>query len=144
MSKDYKTLKEKGLISECGKFIIDEQVNNENLAGKPSNQTIENLAEKPNTEASVPLSEVKKMMEEMEQRFIQNQQKATPEQPKNYANLQPQAFDIIDKIPEFKDWEVKEREYRLKDNQRPITRSIQRAHTKERALQYFDKETQKT
>jgi len=144
MSKEYKALKEKGLISECGKFIIDEQVNSENLGEKPAILTNENFVENPNTEPSVPLSEVRKMMEEMEQRFIQNQQNATQAKPQNYASLQPQNFDIIDKIPEFQNWEVKEREYRLVDNQRPITRSIQRAHTKERALQYFDKETQKT
>lgn len=153
MTKEYKSLKEKGLISECGKFIIEQKDEKGGVDENP-NLDILGISTKPletsqsdqanSQEPTVPLSEVKKMMEEMEERFKQNLQQPAPAQPQVYASLQPQTFDITDNIPEFKNWEVKEREYRLVNNQRPITRSIQRAHTKERALQYFNKETGKT
>lgn len=155
LSKEYKEAKANGLLDKEGYLMKEEKgekvyVINSNekthVAINTNNGEISTNPQLSNTqEPTVPLSEVKKMMEEMEQRFTQNlQQNSTPTQPQNYPSLQPQTFDITDNIPEFKNWEVKEREYRLVDNQRPITRSIQRAHTKERALQYFNKETGKT
>ena len=58
--------------------------------------------------------------------------------------MQPTAYDIDDDIDELKDWELKDREYRLMDGKRPITHSIQRAHSATSAMQYFNKRTGKT
>jgi len=158
MTKEYKALKENGLISECGKFVIEQKPKegnideNLNLDNKPEISQTPNVAldnqtgevktnkEGNSQEPTVPLSKVKEMMDEMKKSILADLPKTSSSQPQVYASLQPQTFDVTDNIPEFQNWEVKEREYRLVDNQRPITRSIQRAHNKERALQYFDKE----
>lgn len=58
--------------------------------------------------------------------------------------MQPTAYDIDDDIDELKDWEVKDREYRLMNGKRPISHSIQRAHSATSAMQYFNKRTGKT
>lgn len=53
-------------------------------------------------------------------------------------------YDIDDDIPEIANWEIKDREYRLKDGKRPITYSMRRAHSLQMAMQYFNKRTGKT
>jgi len=58
--------------------------------------------------------------------------------PPNYQYVRKE-FDIDD-IPEFKDWEVKDREYEYIDG-KPISASIPSKNTKELPLQYFNKET---
>ena len=98
-------------------------------------------------EPSIPLSEVQKMMEKMKSDILANlpqQTNAQQNSPSPQIFMQPTAYDIDDDIDELKDWEVKDREYRLMDGKRPISHSIQRAHSATSAMQYFNKRTGKT
>ena len=105
--------RERDFICKDEKGSVDENPNLDilGISTKPPETSQSDQAN--SQEPTVPLSEVKKMMEEMEERFKQNLQQPAPAQPQVYASLQPQTFDITDNIPEFKNWEVKEREYRL-------------------------------
>lgn len=89
-------------------------------------------------EATVPLSVVQKMIEDalknnpQAPQIIQQVQAPAPQQ---YGK---QEFDIDD-IPEFRNWEIKDREYEYMDG-KPISASIPSQHTANIPLQYYNKE----
>lgn len=97
----------------------------------------------PTQEATVPLSVVQKMIEEA----LKNnppapaviQQVQAPPVQQHYLKKE---FDIDD-IPEFKNWEVKDREYEYMDG-KPISASIPNKHSDHLSLQYYNKETNTT
>ena len=95
-------------------------------------------------EPSVPLSEVQKMMEAFEAKIMANLPKQNTSQTPAPVFMQKDEYNIDKDIPEFDNWEIKPREYRLLENKRPITYSLQRAHNSTNALQYFNKATGKT
>lgn len=90
-------------------------------------------------EVKVSLSEVQRMINEA----LKNQKPiVSNEQPAQI--IYKKEYNIDDDIEEIKDWEIKDRQYRLTKGRRPISESIRRAHSREFALQYFNKKTGKT
>ncbi len=111
------------------------EFNVEAVEEKVSQNKVQEVAQ----EASVPLSVVQAMIDAAlknnppaPQIIQQVQAPVQQQQPK-------QEFDIED-IPEFRDWEVKDREYEYIDG-KPISASIPSQHTALIPLQYFNKET---
>lgn len=134
LSKEFKSLLEQGLIDEKGYYTA-----------KYNNQLESQAEEIPVVnEAVLTMSQVQQMMSDFKKDLLNSLPAKEPETKVKYVNSQSENFDIIDNIEEFQNWEVKERQYRLVDNQKPIWRSIQRAHTQQSALQYVDKKTGKT
>lgn len=115
----------------------------ENARFTTTTEEPEILTEKP--EPSIPLSQVgdlvaQKVAEAMAQ--FQPQQAVAPTPQPQF--IHKEEYNIDKEIPEFDNWEIKTREYRLKDGYKPITYSLQRAHNGHNALQYFNKKTGKT
>jgi len=100
-----------------------------------------------NQSAATPVVNIEKLIADAVAKALANlpqQTNAQQNSPAPQMFMQPVAYDIDDDIDELKDWEVKDREYRLMDGKRPISHSIQRAHSATSAMQYFNKRTGKT
>lgn len=89
-------------------------------------------------EPVIPLSAVKAMVAEM---LAESQKNTIQVQPQYQAPLVKEEYDIED-LPEFKNWEVKDREYEYLDG-KPVSASIPSKHTDLVPLQYFNKEKNK-
>ena len=98
------------------------------------------------TKVENPALDVEKLIADAVAKALANlpQTNAQQNSPTPQMFMQPTAYDIDDDIEELKDWVIKDREYRLMDGKRPITHSIQRAHSATSAMQYFNKRTGKT
>lgn len=93
-------------------------------------------------EETIPASQVAEMFERM---FAERMKSVeTPPQQNYQAQSQPQfkQENNIDDIPELRDWVMKDREYELCDEVKPISCSIAKEHTATMPLQYTNKETQ--
>lgn len=100
-------------------------------------QTKENA---PPQEASVPLSVVQEMIANALKNHAAAPQIIQQVAPAPVVQQQvKQEYDIED-IPEFKNWEIKDREYEYIEG-KPISASIPSQHTPTIPLQYFNKET---
>ena len=99
----------------------------------------EQKAETPSTtsEPTIPLSEVQRMIKEAMQSIPPPAQPQNQQQPIYY---QPKLDQDIEDLPEFKDWEPKDRIYEFVDKSRPISASIPWQHTELIPLQYTNKE----
>ena len=133
LSKEFKSLLEEGLIDEKGYYTAKY---NTQLESQAETKTV--------NEEVLTMSQVQQMMADFKKELLNSLPTKESETKVKYVNTQAENFDIIDNIEELQNWEVKQREYRLVNNQRPLWRSIQRAHTPQSSLQYFDKKTGKT
>jgi len=127
-SKEYKELADKGLIDE-NKMIKVSDLPEGYFASKEGDKE---------TKSAVSIEKiiedrVKEAEERLEQKYQQKENNTGISQ--NYAPLVKPAF-IIDRIPELKDWVVKDRKYVLTGGLKPIDRSIQRVGNTQRSLQY--------
>ena len=137
---EYKELKAKGLIDADG-YIVDEaikiEVNNPLIINENQNKEEVNV-EKTFTESQVNdiLSKLKKEIKEefMQPQAQQNQGGQIIQQ------IITQKVNIDDDIPEFKNWEYKDREYRVCGGKKPVSRGIATTHTAISPLQYLHKE----
>lgn len=98
-------------------------------------------------EASIPLSQVQDIVKQMLEAERAKTPPPTPQPAQQIIQQVPvysqkSEYDIDD-IPEFKDWEIRDREYELCDGTKPITCSIPRVHSDAVPLQYTNKETKK-
>lgn len=112
------------------------------VAETPANQE---TISAPETAVAPPI-DVEKLIADAVAKALANfpQSNAQQNSPSPQMFMQPIAYDIDDDIDELRGWESKDREYRLMGEQRPITHSIQRAHSATSAMQYFNKRTGKT
>lgn len=96
-------------------------------------------------EASIPVSEVSRLVEEQLQKALAsfgiNQAFGQVQAPAIQNVNQAVSHDIND-IPELEGFEMKNRQYILSDGSRPITYSIAKEHSQYRSLQYTNKKTQ--
>ena len=143
-SSAYKQMKADGLINEDKEYIGSVPLQ-EYLDSIESGNPIPNTAvEKPIVtepqEPMVKMSDVKNLVAEM---LADSQRNASQQiQPQFQGYPVKQQFDIDD-IPEFKDWEVRDREYEYIENgepKKPVSASIASKHTDLIPLQYFNKE----
>lgn len=153
-SNDYKSMLAKGLINESKEYVgsVDLGVYLQSLKdGVEMDNPIKQLGqietttvETPKTkEQMIPISQVEAIAREAVAKAMGNiPQTPQPIQPQFYTSKKD--YDIDDDIPEIANWEIKDREYRLKDGKRPLTYSIRRAHSKDHSMQYFNKRTGKT
>ncbi len=141
-SKEYKEAKLNGLIDSEG-YLLSEPAKEDKYEALNAENTIKQETKQQEKEPSIPLSVVDKMISDAIAKNNASSTTSTAQQVV-YKQNNTEIFDIQDNIPEFENWEIKPREFRLVDNQRPITRSIQRAHNNQTALQYFDKRNGKT
>lgn len=140
----YKQMKSEGLINDQKEYVGDIPLA-EYL--KQFDEQEVSPAQNTTQEPLLPLSEVQSMMEKLKSEILNNLPQATNAQQNSVAPqmfMQPIAYDIDDDIEELKEWEVKDREYRLVDGKRPISYSIPRAHTSSNPMNYFNKRTNKT
>lgn len=100
----------------------------------------ETVSETATSEPSIPLSAVAKLVEEQVAKAMQG---LNPQPVAQIVQAPPQAIlhDVND-IEELIGFEMKDRQYVLCDNMRPISYSIAKQHTEHRSLQYTDKRTQ--
>ena len=143
-SKEYLHMKAEGLIDENKNYIggipLDEYLKSLNLGPEEPNIRPESQSQNQTSEPSIPLSQVQGLVAEMVAAQIKNINAPTP-QPFQYAAI-PKNDSNIDDIPELRDWVMKDREYELIGDVRPISASIANKHTEQIALQYTNKETQ--
>lgn len=127
--------------TNVAKEIASELPSETTLPEQSESQTEVNASEK---EASVPMSAVENMVKSMVAEALKN----NPPAPQIIQQVAPapvaqqqvkQEYDIED-IPEFKNWERKDREYEYIEG-KPISASIPSQHTATIPLQYFNKET---
>jgi hypothetical protein len=95
-------------------------------------ETIETPKDK---EPTVSLSEVQRLIEEALSKQTQQLVKPIVQQIPQHRLEQ----DIDDDIPEFKNWEMKDRQYVLCDGSKPISYSIAHQHSEHMNLQYTNK-----
>lgn len=91
-------------------------------------------------EASIPLSQIEAMFAKM---LAEREKTATPTPQPSVQYYQAKSENVIDDIPELKNWEMKDRQYELCDGSKPISCSIPNKHTDLIPLQYTNKETKK-
>jgi len=135
LSKEFKPMLEDGLIDEKGYYT------KKYFEGLESKET-DFGTQKKNEENTFSVSQVKQMMDEMKADIMRSIPSNSTQS--NYPTQQPIKVDILDNIPELKDWVIKPREYRLCNNEKPLWREIQRQHTEQRDLQYLDRQSGKT
>jgi len=135
LSKLYKQMEVEGLIVD--KKYVGEIPLAEYLKSFEDSEPVEEKAPTAteDKEPTIPLSAVKAMVAEM---LAESQKNAVPAQPQYQAPKVKEEYDIED-LPEFKNWEVKDREYEYMDG-KPVSASIASKHTDLIPLQYFNKE----
>lgn len=112
-------------------------------------ESVQQTSNEEQKEASIPLSQVEDLVNKMmESKMAQIQASTTAPPPVQQIIQQVPVYTQksehdIDDIPEFENWEMKDREYALCDGSRPITCSIPRVHSDAIPLQYTNKTTQK-
>ncbi|MBP9794062.1 MAG: hypothetical protein KBC56_08690 [Flavobacterium sp.] len=93
----------------------------------------------PQKEAMIPMSEVKKMMDEMKENILQSIPKQSEPATEPAQKPQSQAkIDVLDELPGFEDFEIKDRTFILKDLSTPITYGLKTRHKKGSPLEYFN------
>lgn len=92
-------------------------------------------------EPSIPLSQVNELLEKKMAEMLKGINFPQPQAPQYQAPLVKEEYDIED-LPEFKNWEVKDREYEYLEG-KPVSASIPSKHTDLVPLQYFNKEKNK-
>jgi hypothetical protein len=132
LSKEYRLAKEEGRIDEDGWIVDDER------KFAPKKEIQEEKPEKIEKEATVPLSVVQKMIDEALLKSNSTQYQPLPQQIQRIDN------NVDDNLPEFENWEIKDRIYYLTNNKRPISQNLQTAHNKDEPLQHFNKVTGKS
>lgn len=141
LSAVYKTMKAEGLINDQKEYVGElpladyyKSIGYEpEETQKPNEQTVE-----PVTEQTVPLSMVQQMIDEALKNIPQAP--APIVQPTVIPQYYGKKEVDIDDLPEFKNWEMKDREYELCEG-KPISCSIPSKHSKEIPLQYTNEET---
>lgn len=145
----YKKMKAEGLIDENKEYIGEiplaeyyEQLE-QGKSGSDTEEAVKNpQVQEENKEPSIPLSQVQEMVNAAVAASMKSISVPAPAQT---PQVQPQQYfkveQDIDDIPEFRNWEMKDREYELVEG-RPISCSIASKHTKEIPLQYTNKEKQ--
>lgn len=150
-SSEFKNLKEAGRIDSEG-YIIDEkditQIDVVNPLQVSQNDELKNnlKLEKEDNQTMFTKQDVTKMFDDFKSEM--NEKLAFPQNNQNRNNapqtiiqqITNQKLSIDDDIPEFKNWEFKDREYRLCGNKKPVSRQIATSHSVRRPLQYLHKE----
>ena len=144
LSHVYKRMVNEGLIVD--KKYIGEIPLSEYLKSQGDSSEAQDL-EEPNIlpqakEETIPVSQMTEMFERM---FAERMKSVeTPPQQNYQAQSQPQfkQENNIDDIPELRDWVMKDREYELCDEVKPISQSISKEHTDMMPLQYTNEELQ--
>jgi len=142
LSKIYKKMEEEGLIVD--KKYVGEIPLAEYLKSAESSDSTE---EKPPTtteekEPSIPLSQVSEMLDKLVAEKLKGMSFSQPQYPPQYQAPQVKEEYDIEDLPEFKNWEVKDREYEYLEG-KPVSASIPSKHTDLVPLQYFNKEKNK-
>lgn len=135
----YKKMVEEGLIVDkkyVGEIPLDEYLKSFETAPDAIEEKAPIVAEE--KEPTITISEAKAMFAEM---LKESQKNVVPAQPQYQAPLVKEEYDIED-LPEFRNWEVKDREYEYLEG-KPVSASIPSKHTDLVPLQYFNKEKNK-
>ena len=117
-----------------------------NQAIETQTETVQQTAGEEQKEASIPLSQVQDIVKQMLEAERANTPPPAPQVQQTIQQVpvyMPKSEHDIDDIPEFKDWEIRDREYELCDGTKPITCSIPRVHSDAVPLQYTNNETKK-
>ena len=129
-SKEGKELRAKEEAERLAKEGLEptQNVEGQDLASEQKVETPTNTQE-----ATIPVSEVQRMIKEA-MATIPTAQPQIQQPPVQY--YQPKLDQDIEDLPEFKNWEVKDRIYEFVDKSRPISASIPWQHTELIPLQY--------
>jgi hypothetical protein len=139
LSKLYKQMANEGLINDqkeyVGEIPLDEYLKSFETAPDAIEEKAPIVAEE--KEPTIPLSQVSEMLDKMVAEKLKGISFAQPQQPQYQPPLVKEEYDIED-LPEFKNWEVRDREYEYLDG-KPVSASIPSKHTDLVPLQYFNK-----
>lgn len=140
----YKKMVSEGLIVDkkyIGEIPLSDYLKSQGDSGETQDSEEPNILPQ-SKEETIPVSKMTEMFERM---FAERMKSVeTPPQQSYQAQSQPQfkQENNIDDIPELRDWVMKDREYELCDEVKPISCSIAKEHTATMPLQYTNKETQ--
>lgn len=137
LTKEYKLMVEKGLINDKKKYVGTVELG-EYLQSLKDGLDIENPIVQVEEEATLTMSQAKKMFAEMLENMPKAPQALQPQYQPQYQAPARSEFDIND-IPELRNWEMKDRQYELCDG-KPISQNIPSNHSKESPLQYTNQE----
>jgi hypothetical protein len=154
LSKIYKKMEAEGLIVDrkyVGEIPLaeylesqDEGTETHNADSQEKNGPLEPNIKPETPEPSIPLSQVEAMMEKMLAEKMQSIETPKPQEQPRYQQQKKSSMDEynIEDIPEFENWEVKDRQYTFLEG-KPLTATIASKHTAEVPLQYYNKSTNK-
>jgi len=101
----------------------------------------EKMDQNPNTEETIPVSQVADLVKKMVEEQLQKSQPVQKEKQTESATTTIIKNELFDDLPELRNFKPKERIYVLCDGSKPISRGLPTRHKDASPLQYINKET---
>lgn len=131
LSKEYKQMKEDGLIDSNGNYLGEDGLYQSNPKSVPANEL-------------VPLSQVSDLVDRMVAEKLKDLKLGNESTNQSVVQdpIRYREDSNIDDIPELRNWEMKDREYEIISDVKAISYSIPVQHTALIPLQYTNADTQ--